>query len=415
MRLGFLQHVPFGWSRSACALAVALTAAPATVSAQAITHEPRIIARAIDFATRTMGDGSDTKNGVFVEISNFPTGSGWISAGPGYRRWLFDDRAIVEASTAVSWRAYKMAQARFEFPQLMRSRLEVGSQIRWQDLTQVTYFGDGPDSLEGQRSEYRLKSMNVSGHAIAHPRQWLAIGARAGWLNHPSVLPPSGTFKRGNPATEDIFPNDPVFALDVQPSFVSGETWIAADTRDERSHPTRGGLYRTAWVHYTDRDEGTFSFDRSETEAAHFVPLLQSRLVVALHGWFVTTATDDGAMVPFYLAPTVGGHNTIRSYTDYRFHDRNLLMLNVESRLALMRHVDMVLFADAGNVAPRVSDLNIDKTGYGFGIRLHSQKSTFARLDVAHGAEGWNVFFRMNDPLHLNRLARRTVAMPFVP
>ena len=410
-----LWGIPGGPIYGGFALTVALAALPGIASAQGLAHEPRIIGRAIDFATRTIGDGTDTKNGVYVELSNLPTGSGWISAGPGYRQWLFDDRAFVEASTAVSWRAYKMAQARFEFPHLIRSRLAIGSQVRWQDLTQVTYFGEGPDSLDTDRSEYRLKSSNISGHAIVYARQWLSIGGRLGWLDRPSVLQPSGTFERGNPATEDVFPNDPVFALAAQPSFAYGETWFTADTRDQRGHPTRGGVYRAAWVHYTDRDGGNFGFDRAETEAAHFVPLLQSRLVLAVHGWFVATGTNEGGTVPFYLASTLGGHNTIRAYTDYRFHDRNLLMLNLESRLALMRHIDVVLFADAGNVAPRVADLNIDKRAYGFGIRLHAQKSTFARIDLAHGAEGWNLLFRMNDPLHLNRLVRRTAAIPFVP
>ena len=53
--------------------------------------EPRVIGRAIDVATRMIGDGGDGKNGVYIEMSNMPTGSGWISVGPGYRYWLFGD------------------------------------------------------------------------------------------------------------------------------------------------------------------------------------------------------------------------------------------------------------------------------------------------------------------------------------
>jgi hypothetical protein len=76
--------------------------------------EPRIVARGLDLAIRTVGQGSDReKNGLYPEFSNMPTG-GWISGGPGYRHWLWGDRAIVDVSTAVSWRLYKMAQARFE-------------------------------------------------------------------------------------------------------------------------------------------------------------------------------------------------------------------------------------------------------------------------------------------------------------
>jgi outer membrane protein assembly factor BamA len=119
--------------------------------------------------------------------------------------------------------------------------------------------------------------------------------------------------------------------------------------------------------------------------------------------------------VPFYLQPSLGGHNTLRGYTDYRFHDRNLLVVNVEARFAVFTHVDAAVFADAGNVAARVSELNLDKRSYGVGWRLHSRESTFARLDLAHGAEGWNVLVRLSDPLHLARFTRRLAPAPFVP
>jgi hypothetical protein len=364
------------------------------------------------------GDGGDGKDGLYVETSNLPTGSGWISAGPGYRHWLFDDHALVEASTAISWRSFKMAQARFELRRLARSRVTAGSQVRWQDLTQISFWGNGPDSVEDDRSHYRLESTNISGYATLRPVQWLAIGGQVGWLDSPSVLPPAGSFKRDIPATQDVEYDDQVsyvFSLEEQPSFVYGETSITADTRDHRSHPTRGGVYRAALVHYSDRDGGIFSFNRAETEAAHFIPLADSRIVLAMHGWFVATGTDVGHMVPFYLEPSFGGHNTLRGYSDYRFHDRNLLAFNVESRLAVMMHIDLALFADAGNVASRVEDLNLHKTSVGVGLRFHTRTKTFARFETAHGAEGWSYLFRMNDPLHLTRLSRRIAATPFVP
>ena len=138
-------------------------------------------------------------------------------------------------------------------------------------------------------------------------------------------------------------------------------------------------------------------------------------MVLALHGWLAASDTTAGATVPFYLQPSLGGHNTLRGYTDYRFHDRNLLVVNVEARVTLFAHVDAAVFADAGNVAARVSELNLDKRSYGIGWRMHSRTSTFARVDLAHGAEGWRVLFRLNDPLHLSRMTRRLAPVPFVP
>jgi len=105
----------------------------------------------------------------------------------------------------------------------------------------------------------------------------------------------------------------------------------------------------------------------------------------------------------------------VRSYPDYRFHDQNMTVFNAESRWAVFTHVDAAIFFDAGNVASRVQDLNFDKTAIGAGVRLHTERTTFARLDVAHGAEGWQVVFRTSDPLRFSRLSRRVAAVPFVP
>ena len=384
-------------------------------AARGFVAEPPLISRALDFTTRLVGDGGEIKNGLYPDLGNMPTGSGWISAGPGYRHWFAGDRLFVDGSAAISWRAYKMVQARIELPQLLRSRLTLGAQTRWQDLTQVTYFGEGPTTEESQRSEYRLESVNVAGYATLHPVQRLSIGGRAGWIGRPSIAAPAGTFERGYAATQDMFPDDPVFARADQPNYGYGEVFVALDDRDHRSHPTRGGLYRAAWSAYSDRDTGGFSFGRSELEAARFVPLASSRVVLAAHGWLVATHAGDGQVVPFYLEPSLGGHNTLRGYADYRFHDRTTLVFNLESRFALFTHIDAAVFADAGNVAPRVADLNVDRRSYGAGVRLHTRRATVARVDVAHGSEGWRVLFRLNDPLHLSRLSRRTAPVPFVP
>jgi hypothetical protein len=291
----------------------------------------------------------------------------------------------------------------------------VGTHVRWQDLTQVTYFGDGADSLEANRSEYRLKSTNISAYATVRPVPWLSIAGRVGWLDRPSILEPAGSFQRGNPSTQDLFATDPVFAMATQPSYAYREASVTIDSRNHRSHPTNGSLYRAAWSGFTDQDHGTFSVRRSEVEAARFIPMSRSRVVLALHGWLATSDTADDGWVPFYLQPSLGGHNTLRGYSDYRFHDRNSLVVNVEARVALFTHVDAAVFADAGNVAARMSDLNLDKRSYGVGWRMHSRESTFARFDVAHGAEGWRFMFRLSDPLHLSRLTRRLAPVPFVP
>jgi hypothetical protein len=129
----------------------------------------------------------------------------------------------------------------------------------------------------------------------------------------------------------------------------------------------------------------------------------------------VLTDVPEGHQIPIYLQPSVGGNNTLRAFRTYRFHDENALVLNGESRWAVFEHMDLAAFVDAGNVAARAGDLNLAKTSVGGGVRLHTVRTTVARLDVAYGDEGWHVLFRTTEPLRLARISRRMADLPFAP
>jgi outer membrane protein assembly factor BamA len=129
----------------------------------------------------------------------------------------------------------------------------------------------------------------------------------------------------------------------------------------------------------------------------------------------VFSDSSAGNAVPFYLLPSLGGQNTLRGYDNYRFHDRNMLVASAESRWALTSHVDAAVFFDAGNVAARARDLNLDKTSYGAGIRVHTRTATLGRLDFGHSREGWRVWFKLDDPFRLHRRSQLEEIVPFVP
>src|SRR5687768_8181946 len=105
-------------------LAITLTIAlPVATAAQTqrspLLEEPRLLQRAMSLVE---GFGSDENgapaDGFYAELGHMITGSGWISAGPGYRRHVSRRRALFDVSAALSWRAYKIGQGRLEFPHL---------------------------------------------------------------------------------------------------------------------------------------------------------------------------------------------------------------------------------------------------------------------------------------------------------
>ena len=381
----------------------------------ALFEEPALLTAAVDFASGFAGGGEGERDdGFYPKVGGMISGAGWISGGPGYRRTLFGGRAFADAHAAVSWRGYLQSNAALEFPLLADGRLAAGVEALWQDSTQVNYFGLGPDSSEDLRSQYRLQTMNVVTYARYRPRRWLAVSSRFGWLDHPSVSTPTGPFRPDALDAQTAFPNDPAMSLLEQPQFLHGEMAITADTRDFADHLTRGSLYRASAGAYV-ADERRYSFRRYEVEGLHAIPLFDRAFVVVVRGWGLFTQASPTQEVPFYLMPSLGGSYTLRGYSNYRFHDRHLLLASAESRWPIFVHVDGAVFVDAGTVAARVGDLGFDKTVYGFGVRVHTHRTTLARLDVARTEEGWQVLFRSSDPFSLRSLTRWMAAVPFVP
>lgn len=368
-----------------------IPAVPDLAGPQGFIPEPSAVERAAVFADRHLSGGG-RGNGFYVSTKSPIQGSGWISLGPGYRHWYKDDAVFVDAAAGVSVRGYKVAQAKLELPKLLRSRLTLGTIYRWQDFRAIKSYGVGPDTTEADASTYHLRSNNMTAYGTVRLLRSLSLNGNLGWVD-PEVR-----------------------SLDLnEPRFLHSEASLVSDTRDFPDHPTRGALARVAAAQFDDQDTGAFSFKRYESELAGFVPLASSRVVLAVRGWIVASDTDHQRMVPEYLQPNLGGGHSLRSFPDFRFRDDNMLVANLEVRVALMTHIDAVVFGDAGNVAPQWRDLNLDKRSYGAGLRFHTRRATILRADAATGKEGWRVMFSLSEPLSLSRTERRTAPFPFVP
>jgi hypothetical protein len=379
-------------------------------------REPPVMSKTIEyFGNHVFGTTEGgVHNGFYPELGNMVTGSGWISVGPGYRHGFDEGQWLVDTSAAISWRAYNIAQARVEYRPKNVTGLAIGSQGLWQDFTQVEFFGVGTDSLKSNRSAYRVQDVDVVGYANYRIKQF-TIDGDVGWLKSPTFKKTAGPFDADWPDTRNLLGEAGAPGITEPVAYLHGGAGVSYDYRDARGYSTRGGFYRAAWQHFADRDRGAFSFDRYDVEGSQFVPIVPNRWVIALRGWAVFSDASSGQQVPFYLMPSLGGHNTLRGFADYRFHDNDLLVANVESRWALYEHVDAALFFDAGNVAPRAGDLNFDHKSVGAGLRVHTKKATLVRLDLGHSTEGWRILFKMDDALAMGRLARHITTVPFVP
>src|SRR5258708_13953405 len=207
--------------------------------------EPAFLRKVGDASDGAFKDDGTRRDGPYGEFGKMITGAGWIAAGPGYRRRVVGGRAIAEAAAAISWKRYKGAQGRLEFPRIAHDRLSLGAQVIYQDLLQVNYFGRGAESVKSDRSGYRLKNTDVAGYGTVRTTTWLSMSGRVGWIHQSDLSRMAGphvTF----PNTVDLFSEVSAPGISASPSFLHADVSVAADWRDYPRHPTRGGLYRAS-------------------------------------------------------------------------------------------------------------------------------------------------------------------------
>ncbi len=334
-----------------------------------------------------------TRDGVYIKLGTLTTGSGFALGG-GYRtRMLLGRDAGLDAWAGVTATAYWETQARLQVPVTPGGRVLLQVAGRFQDYPREDFFGLGPDSASADSSDFRLRGPTVGARADALVSGPLSVGGGVDFLaprvtdgKHPGV-----------PSTSEVFGASAAPGLDDDTNFVRTMATVEVDYREPRN-ARRGGWYRAEFSHYADRDQQRYSFDRVDLDLRQFVSVLSERRVFTARAFLSTSTASDGQTVPFYLMPTLGGNETLRGYRAYRFRGPHAMLLQGEYRFEVWSGLDAALFYDAGKVALRRGDLDLDglEKNYGFGFRFNTDHGTILRIDTAlgsrDGAHLWVVF-----------------------
>ena len=349
----------------------------------------RRIAKETQILERLNGD----VDGWYPRLGGMTTGSGF-ALGPGYRTHLLSDSIFVDLSAGISKRNYRAADLKVEWLQSRYRRVELWTNFRYQDFPQEDFYGLGVDSNIDARTNYALTSKDVSARGVFHARPWLRAGGEIGYFM-PDIG--RGTDRRF-PSTELVFDDAAAPGLVNQPNFLRTTVFTEVDYRDQPGNPRLGGFYRLSFANWDDRSLQQFDFHRFDGEAAQFFPVISRAHVIAARAGFAYVNNTTGHRVPFYFLPYIGGSDTVRGYREFRFADENALWLNTEYRWHATKWVGVALFFDAGEVRSdwEAIDLHDLRTSYGFGLRVNSDKTVFARLDFGFGGgEGRQIFFKL--------------------
>jgi hypothetical protein len=292
-------------------------------------------------------------------------------------------------------------------------RATIETYARARDMSRIVYYGQGIESEVANRTNFHMRDRVLGSAASTRVVGWLTLGARVEEL-WPDVGPGRSPTV---PSIEQRFDEGDAPGLTLQPRFGRYEGSLDATVPAALGEALfQGAKYRVTYASFVDQQLDRFSFQRYEVEAQHRFALFGTLRRLTLHGWLSTTQTSAGNEVPFYLQRTLGGHShlrspyedligsdgsrgTLRGFSDYRFRDRNLLLLQGEYRMPIWGPVDATVFADAGKVTSRRADLDLDglRRSYGLSLNVMRGPSTAARVEAGFGGgDGVHLHFTFN-------------------
>jgi outer membrane protein assembly factor BamA len=345
-------------------------------------------------------------NGFRLKIGNMVTGGGFAIGPEYYREDLEDGALTTRVSAQISTRAYQKYEAEARMPRLLDGLLALEFLGSHRNYASLNYYGPGPDSFKTNRSDYRLEDTSLDGIAAVQPVRFVKLGGSLGglWVN---VGP--GNDDRF-PSTDKIFNEAQSPGLTRQTNFLRTSVFGQLDYRDNPLGPKAGGNYVIQYSWYQDRKLEQFGFRRLDLDLQQYIPFFNKTRRIALRAKGTFTDNDGSQRVPFYLQPILGGSDDLRGFQYFRFSDRNSVVYNAEYQWEIFSGLEGAVFADAGKVMPRRSQLNFSdlEGSVGFGLRFNVRNATFLRFDMGFSHEGFQMWFKFNDAFNQRRFGTTT-------
>lgn len=343
--------------------------------------------------------------GFRPKLGDMVVGSGFAFGPEYFREDIRNGEITLRASAQTSTRGYLKMDTEVTLPRLVNSRINLDLRATYRNYGGIDYYGPGPESAETGRSNYRLEDTTIETVLTLKPSRHIRLGPSLAYLNI-NVGP--GTRTSRFISADKQFPNVP--GMNQQTDFLRTGVYAQFDYRDNPLGPKNGGNYVINYSWFNDQKLNQFNFRRLDIDLQQYIGFFNRTRVIALRAKGVFTDTDRGDQVPFYLQPFLGGANDLRGYRNFRFSDRNMILLNAEYRWEIFAGLDGAIFADAGKVSPRRGLTNFKdlESSVGFGFRLNARNSTFMRIDTAFSHEGFRLWFQFNDIFNQRKFGTTT-------
>ena len=280
---------------------------------------------------------------------------------------------------------YKRVEAEFVAPRLFHRRGQLSVIGGWREATQVGFYGIGTNSSKDDRANYLFNQPYGSALLTLFPTRRVLMLRGGAEYSRWNQEPGEGSF----PSVETVYTPETLPGLGAEVTYLHTQGTVGIDWRTSPGYSRRGGFYGVTLHDYHDRDDN-FGFQALEYEVIQHIPLLREAWVLSFRARVQDSSEKDDQQTPFFMLPALGGGSSLRGYSSWRFRDQSSLLLQGEWRIMVNRYLDMAFFYDAGKVAPRAKDLDLDrlKDDFGVGLRFHGPFATPLRVELAKSREG---------------------------
>lgn len=171
---------------------------------------------------------------------------------------------------------------------------------------------------------------------------------------------------------------------------------LSFDSRNNIFQPDRGAFHQVQVMSFQPFLGSQYTFTRTVMDFRKYVAVHKQQ-VLALQAWYSLVTGDP----PFQEVSLIGGSDIMRGHFEGKYRDRHAMVYQAEYRMPVYRKLRLVLFASAGQVAPKVSAYAFGRFKYGGGIGFRyrlTEEGLNIRLDIAYGAQK-AFYFGLNEVL----------------
>lgn len=338
---------------------------------------------------------------LHLEIGGLPMPSSF-AVGPTVQWQSANDKVRTNTWAIGSIKQFYSVGTEIDVQRITSRRFGLSFRAEHRDLTQLDFYGEGPESLKSQRTDYRREDTR-----FAAEMTWPTTRLAQPHCKAEELLLNVG------PGTSDVISSTPLKygpaqapGIDVQTNYLIGGCGLGLDFRDAPSYPRKGAALLLDYRDFIAQQRSVNSFHRVTGSAEEYIPFFNTKRVIALHAAADMTFHNSNQVVPFYMQPTLGGYYDLRGFRPLRFYDENAVVASAEYRWEVCTGFDLAVFGDSGEVfhRPALFSLSRLQNDVGFGLRFNNQRDMVMRIDTGFSREGFQVWVTFKRVFSLNKI-----------